>query len=164
MHEKDGQGRPGAPNSQQEGPSPKEQGRRQKEKIANNSLVSPVEQKTSDKLSPTQVGEKKIESIRLLAQKLSDEFKLNITPEDIEGVSRPFKRRSSTIFDCRIVPVMFHHKKIERLIADEFFSEEEAVLSRQLPDGVFTMDEAWRLVQWIGELNACRDSKKYFIE
>jgi hypothetical protein len=138
-----------------------EQGRGQKEKITNNSLISSIEQKLSDQLNPPPAGEKKTEGISLLAQKLSDEFKSNITPEDIESVSRPPERRPTGVSHCSLVPpVMFSHKIIERLVEDEFFSEVEASWLRQLPDDVFTLDETRRLVQWLGELCKSRDSEK----
>jgi hypothetical protein len=55
---------------------------------------------------------------------------------------------------------MFSHEIIERLVEDEFFSEVEALRLRQLPDDVFTLDEARRLVQWLGELRESRESDK----
>jgi hypothetical protein len=97
MERRDGRGRPGAPNSQQESLSPK----RQKEKIANNSLLSSVQQKPPDKLSPAPKSEKKGEKI---------------------SVHNPGR----TVFDCavpKVVPSPFH---IRRMLKDGDVTEEQA--------------------------------------
>jgi hypothetical protein len=92
--EKDGRGkRPGAPTQ--------EQGRGQQEKIANNSLVSSIEQKTSDKSTPTPAGGKKTEKVTLY-------------------------NPGRTVFDCavpKVVPSPFH---IRRMLRDEIVTEEQA--------------------------------------
>ncbi|MGI0023524.1 MAG: hypothetical protein ACREA4_00085 [Nitrososphaera sp.] len=57
------QGRPAAPKNQEsDSPRPHEESK------ASNSLVSPVEQKLSDKLSPTSSGEKQIEKAGFLSK------------------------------------------------------------------------------------------------
>jgi hypothetical protein len=111
-----GLGRPGQKPKSRESASPKEQGSVKKEKIANNSLVSPVEQKLSDKLSPTPAGEKKIENVSL-------------------------HNPGRTVFDCavpEVIPSPFH---IRRMLRDEIVTEEQAQeLGQQWLEELKTMD------------------------
>lgn len=88
MERKEGCGRPEAPTS-------KEQGRGQRERTANKSLASPIEQKPSDQLSPISTREKKIDKAGTLSKmrgKIGDRrstcdcilFKSTFSPFDIQ--------------------------------------------------------------------------------
>jgi hypothetical protein len=111
MHENEGRGRwPGAPKNLSSA-SPKEQGSAQREKVANNSLVSPVERKLSDKS-----GDKKIENVGL-------------------------SKTRGVVFDCaapEVIPSPFH---IRRMLRDEIATEEQAQeLGQQWLGELKTMD------------------------
>jgi hypothetical protein len=118
MERKEGRGRPGAPT--------KEQGGIYKESAEDTPRASPIEQKLSDKLSPTPAGEKKIEDVRL---------------PKIRGA----------VFDCAVpdvVPSPFH---IRRMLRDEIVTEEQAQeLGQQWLGELKTMDRRSleREVRW----------------
>jgi hypothetical protein len=76
----------------------KEQGRRQKEKIANNSPASPVEQKLPNKISTPPAGKKEIE-------------------RDHPG---------GAVFDCAVPEVIHSPFHIRRMLQDEIITEEQA--------------------------------------